>query len=66
MKQRLYGLYERARGEKKWQLISHGFYPLRTARRFCQNALLEPYLTGTAHLVERRLRPMPKGGCNED
>ena len=56
---RLYTIYERARGTKRWHRISDNSYPLNTAIRVFQNRLLEYMLSGNMQ-IERRLRPVTK------
>jgi hypothetical protein len=65
MAERMYGLYERPRGTRRWtRLFPEVAYPKASAVRIFQSALLAPFLDGRS--VERCLRPIhrskPRGG----
>lgn len=55
---RMYTLYERTRGTKRWTRVSDYSYPLNVAIRVYQSRLLDYMLNGGMN--ERRLRPLTK------
>ena len=58
-KARLYGLFERPRGTKRWQRrMAYFAYPKPTAVRVWQNMLLQPSLSAEHAHLERSLRPV--------
>lgn len=56
--QRLYSLFARERGTKRWMRVSLASMTLQAARRFYQDRMLFPYTHGMVGYKEYRIRPV--------
>lgn len=55
---RLYSLFARERGTKRWVRVSLASMTLQAARRFYQDRMLFPYTHGMVGCKEYRIRPV--------